>query len=790
MLAIVPTRVRFIPQIGCAGLAAVLIGLCAAGTAAQAQVSATPTTINFTVTVGSSGFGKPVGTTPLTQGTIVTLAASVGSSKRPPLSGTVNFCDVTAKLCTDIHKIGAGQITDGGPAKLRIEPGPGAHSYVAVFLPSNGYAAASSNVAIFSVTGEPTVTTLATPTETPGDYTLTSTVTGNTEQPLSGAVSFEDQTSGNAVLGTATLGTPSTPMYTVETGQSFGTGASQPGVTSGASVVGDFNNDGKLDVIAVSPDSSVVYTYLGNGDGTFQAPFVTNPGITDVTNIFSLTAIDIDNDGYLDLILTQATSSDVYYGNWPSPSNVYFTEWLMKGGLAVAVGSYPLNPNATTYNPVVADFNGDGFLDLAFGNTQDVTGTSPVSSNVQIFLNNRESNWNQVASITVPSAVGKMATADVNGDGIPDLILPDDQSNTVNIFLGKGDGSFIAGNVISVAGGPNAVALADLNGDGKIDLVVGGASSSETLLGDGAGGFTPEQTLPYPHVFDVKVADLNGDGFPDAVLMSDQIGKVQLLLNDGTGVLLPAAPSPISVADYTEAVAVGDLNGDGLSDFVTSALYNPSMTYLSQLSQSATATVSGISPTGVGTQLVFAHYGGNGVYASSNSNTVSLQGLDFSFTNQGVASQTVNPGDGTSFTFALAPLNGSYPGTVTFAASGLPSGTSYTISPVSVAAGAGPQTVTLQIQTAPTGYARTGARTLWPEGGAVLALLCPFWLRRRVKANRVVVMLLLVSGFSVSVLVSGCGGGYFQENLKSFPVTVTATSSGLQHAATVTLTIR
>ena len=70
----------------------------------------------------------------VTQGTLVTLTATVNAGTTPVTQGTVNFCEATAKLCTDIHLLGTAQLTGGGTATVRVHPAVGQHSIQAVFL--------------------------------------------------------------------------------------------------------------------------------------------------------------------------------------------------------------------------------------------------------------------------------------------------------------------------------------------------------------------------------------------------------------------------------------------------------------------------------------------------------------------------------------------------------------------------------------------------------------------------------------------------------------------------------
>jgi hypothetical protein len=82
--------------------------------------------------------------TTVAPGSVVALTATVTAGSTPVTPGQINFCDATAKSCTDIHLLGTAQVTSNGTATLRFRPGIGSHSYQAVFLGTNANAKSSS----------------------------------------------------------------------------------------------------------------------------------------------------------------------------------------------------------------------------------------------------------------------------------------------------------------------------------------------------------------------------------------------------------------------------------------------------------------------------------------------------------------------------------------------------------------------------------------------------------------------------------------------------------------------
>ena len=189
--------------------------------------------------------------------------------------------------------------------------------------------------------------------------------------------------------------------------------------------------------------------------------------------------------------------------------------------------------------------------------------------------------------------------------------------------------------------------------------------------------------------------------------------------------------------------------------------------------------------------LVTAIYSGDANFTtstSSNSVTVVVAPLDFSFTDTGVSTYTVAPGAIATYSFALSPLYGSYAGPMSFTVTGLPPGAVVHFTTGPVAAG-GTSSVVMTVQTsAPSAHNRNSF-----GGGMVLALLfLPFGFKRslRKKLNARLLLLLLLMGAAATM--SGCatGSGFLLQSPQSYTLTVTATAGSLVHSETVTLIVQ
>jgi len=114
-----------------------------------------------------------------------------------------------------------------------------------------------------------------------------------------------------------------------------------------------------------------------------------------------------------------------------------------------------------------------------------------------------------------------VAAGDLNGDGTPDLVLANQNSNSVTVLLGQGDSTFAPGVDYPTGASPWSVAIADLNGDSRPDLVVANhdSNSVSVLMGKGEGTFAAQVDYPTgDSPGSVAVGDINGDGKLDLLL--------------------------------------------------------------------------------------------------------------------------------------------------------------------------------------------------------------------------------------------------------------------------------
>jgi hypothetical protein len=237
------------------------------------------------------------------------------------------------------------------------------------------------------------------------------------------------------------------------------------------------------------------------------------------------------------------------------------------------------------FSVAVADVNGDGKLDLLVANE---CATTCQNGAVGVLLGNGDGTFQPAASFYSGGLSPRgIAVADLNGDGHPDLVVANffaagGGEGIIGVLLGNGDGTFQpavtydSGGVIAAS-----VAIADVNGDGKPDLVVANECATQkckhgvvaVLLGNGDGTFKKAVKFPAGITQSVVVADVNGDGKPDAIVADFcatskcASGAVDVLLGNGDGTFQQAVPYN-SGGVYTNMVAVADLRGNGKLDLV------------------------------------------------------------------------------------------------------------------------------------------------------------------------------------------------------------------------------
>jgi type IX secretion system substrate protein/VCBS repeat protein len=284
------------------------------------------------------------------------------------------------------------------------------------------------------------------------------------------------------------------------------------GFTGGVGVkLRDINNDGFADLVFASGINSApydFYTALNNGNGTFAALqqwSMNSCGWND------LDVADMDNDGDLDVIITEWLGCP----GVPFSGSRIFISYNQGGGNFSAPTIKVVNPFP---GPIaICDFNEDGFLDIATGQ----------STSIDISLNDGAGDLLAPASFQMSQSPFDILAADLNNDGHTDIASCNYGSNpgdyNLTIRLGNGNGTFQSVQLIDAAYSPDlanvsGIAAADVDNDGDVDLIVSQNASNDMsiYLNDGNGVFSYDHRLCVYYGFSSPwFADFTGDGVKD-----------------------------------------------------------------------------------------------------------------------------------------------------------------------------------------------------------------------------------------------------------------------------------
>jgi hypothetical protein len=218
---------------------------------------------------------------------------------------------------------------------------------------------------------------------------------------------------------------------------------------------------------------------------------------------------------------------------------------------------------------VVGDFNHDGNMDV-------VTTTTDADGDDVIYLTGKgNGTFNPPRTFNTGLQTVYLAVADVNGDGILDLIAGSLANNTIRVLFGNTNGGFrvardYPANGISGATAVQALTVADFSGTGRPDIAVVNTNGSfmQLLYNDGTGLFHLNNSYDTGNTpSDIATADLNGDGHLDIVESNSADGTIGVLLGNGDGTF--GALQTYKVGANPQRVLLVDVNGDGKLDAVT-----------------------------------------------------------------------------------------------------------------------------------------------------------------------------------------------------------------------------
>ncbi|MCI0707642.1 MAG: FG-GAP-like repeat-containing protein [Ignavibacteriae bacterium] len=384
---------------------------------------------------------------------------------------------------------------------------------------------------------------------------ITSASTSQLEVKVPSGMAYERVlvTSNNKTVGSRDFFTlrftPSSP------GISFSSSLINTGLTANVSngvAVGDFNNDGELDLVVTGGADNSLSLLISNGDGGFDTPTILAMNAT----ANKVATADIDADGWVDIIASSGDSIAVFHG-------------VGEGGFDTPTMTFA---GTSVSNIAVADFNGDAILDVAVVSTGE--------NKVAVLPGNGDGTFGSRTLLNSGYQVRDVVAADFNNDGKMDVAVtngaPGVSSRSPSIFLGNGDGTFgstIDHSLVFVFGPAYKIVAGDFNGDGSMDLaeMVSDFLSIITIYTGNGNGTTFLQTYQIVTVSSISLAaaDFNGDSYLDLVTVHNDAGggAVSVILGQGNGFF----NAPVSFGSVTggQHLVTGDFNGDDKADIVT-----------------------------------------------------------------------------------------------------------------------------------------------------------------------------------------------------------------------------
>jgi hypothetical protein len=419
--------------------------------------------------------------------------------------------------------------------------------------------------------------------------------------------------------------------------------------------LGDLNGNGVLDLMVRTATDSGACVFYGDGTGGFagkvQLPVDHYPSGDAIT--------DVNDDGYSDLVVTNGALSSaslflsdgsgqlrprVDIATAPYPEKLMIADRDADGtadlvtvnddgqSLCVQPGDGAGHFGTPTCLPItlalgltvrgsaLADLDGDGLLDIVVLNYY--------SNSLSVLFGNGSSRLGTRRDLPAGAGPSSIAITDANGDGVMDLVVAHHDSSIVSVLLSNGSGGYGPSKDFLVGSGPSAVAFGDLNGDGLPDMAVANSASNTVsiLFADGAGGYGAKHDQPTPlHPSAVAIGDVNQDGYPDLVVADSGSNTVSIFPGNNVGGLGARRDKVTGLGP--NSIAFWDFNGDGTTTYLATTNHDSNTLTLLQFIGNVSSKID--FATGPGPACVsVGDINGDGyddlVVANSGASTVSV----------------------------------------------------------------------------------------------------------------------------------------------------------------------
>ncbi len=408
---------------------------------------------------------------------------------------------------------------------------------------------------------------------------------------------------------------------------------SATGASPNALAAGDFDNDGRPDLVGANFDDNNIYVYRNSGSsGTVS--FSSRITLAGSTTNFKLTCGDLDGDGKLDIAIPSRIAGNVtLYRNTSTGSG----DISFAAAVTVAVSGAPSSV-------AIGDIDGDGRADLVTSN--NVGGHIAVLRNVGTV---GTFSLATAVQFSAPSAPYMVTVGDVDGDKLPDIVCVNRASpGSIYLFRNTSTPGSISMDTridLTTKNNPGCVRIVDVDGDGKADLASADASSANISIFRNTGSVG---AITFDTRFDLNTAsnapefsigDFDGDGKPDFAVTSNTSGRMSVFRNGSTAgsiSLDPVVMFPALISGL--ATVTADLDGDGITDIATT---HQTQNRISFFRNKPLMSISGPGNVCVGSTIALTNGTSGGAWTSSNTAIATVNATSGVVTGVDVGSVTI-----------------------------------------------------------------------------------------------------------------------------------------------------